>query len=337
MVDRIKFIYLLVPLILIAGGYPAHLSANSYMLENPDDMLIGRLRSTRVKSKEDLLDIARRNGFGYQEIKLVNPWVDVWLPGEGQEIQLPSRFILPDAPRRGIVLNIPEMRLYYYPRTGKNKVQEVITHPLGIGRQGWSTPYIDTHIIEKKINPAWYPPESIRQEHEEAGDPLPKIVKAGPDNPLGAYAMRLGLPQYLIHGTNNPYGVGMRVSHGCIRLYPEDIESLFNKVPLKTPVTIINQPYKVGIHNQVIYLEAHPFLDEDANGDANDLGFVAGMIKKITGDRQYEIDWPVARQTIIRQAGIPVPIGILIPNIAQLSSGSGKGGQPDLRLGGRKE
>ena len=147
---------------------------------------------------------------------------------------VPSQFVLPVAPRDGIVLNVPEMRLYYYLPKKKNQPREVITYPLGVGREGWNTPYITTNIVEKKASPNWYPP-------------LPEIVKAGPDNPLGDFAMRLGQRDYLIHGTNKPYGVGMRVSHGCIRLFPEDIEALFEKVALKTPVRIINQPYKIGV------------------------------------------------------------------------------------------
>ena len=220
-------------LISLSFGLVLSVQANRYELSDTGDSLIGEVDFTEASAKDTLLDIARRHGFGYQDMKLINPDVDMWLPGEGQKVVLPSQFILPVAPREGLILNIPEMRLYYYPAKEKGKPREVITYPLGVGREGWSTPYISTKIIEKKANPNWYPPESIRQEHEEAGDPLPKIVKAGPDNPLGAYAMRLGLPEYLIHGTNRPFGVGMRVSHGCIRLYPEDIEALFSLVKLK--------------------------------------------------------------------------------------------------------
>ena len=217
----------------------------SYTLKTPGDSMIGNLDEVRAEHEDTLPDIARANGLGFREIKLANPGVDTWLPGEGTEIVLPTLFVLPVTPHVGIVLNIPEMRLYYFPSQDSDRATEVITHPIGVGRQGWSTPYMNTRIIQKKTRPAWYPPESIRKEHAEQGDPLPERVPPGPDNPLGNYAMRLGVPEYIIHGTNKPFGIGMRVSHGCIRLYPEDIKSLYQQVKLRTPVRIVNQPYKV--------------------------------------------------------------------------------------------
>lgn len=291
--------------------------ANRFVLAESGDTLVGEINFIAADERDTLLDIARRNGFGYQDMKLVNPDVDTWLPGEGQKVMLPSQFILPVAPKKGIVLNIPEMRLYFYPPKQKGMPQEVITYPLGVGREGWGTPYISTKIIEKKRNPNWHPPESIRKEHEEAGDPLPKVVKAGPDNPLGDHAMRLGLPSYLIHGTNKPYGIGMRVSHGCIRLYPEDIADLFSRVALKTPVNIINQPYKVGVKNDVIYLEAHPSLDEDLEKYQNNLTSVVSLIIEISNDRDYEIDWAAAYEAINNPTGLPVVIGMYIPKVMQ--------------------
>ena len=292
-------------------------SANRYVLSAADDTLIGEISFVEASERDTLLDIAREHGFGYQDMKLVNPEVDTWLPGEGQKVILPAQFVLPVAPKEGIVLNIPEMRLYYYPPVKNGQPSEVITYPLGVGSEGWGTPYISTRIIEKKKNPNWYPHESSRKEHEEAGDPLPKIVKAGPDNPLGDFAMRLGNPEYLIHGTNKPYGIGMRVSHGCIRLYPEDIEQLFAQVPLKTPVNIINQPYKVGVKDDVIYLEAHPFLNEDTEKYQNNLTSVVSSVIKISEYRDYEIDWAVAYEAINKPTGLPVAIGMYLSNVMQ--------------------
>lgn len=282
-------------------------------MSDSGDTVIGEIIKVKADQSETLLDIARRNGFGYQDMKLVNPDVDIWLPEQGAEITLPAQFVLPVAPMEGIVLNIPEMRLYYYPPKIKGKPQEVITYPLGVGRAGWNTPYMKTRVIEKKANPNWYPPESIRKEHEKAGDPLPKIVKAGPDNPLGAFAMRLGNPDYLIHGTNKPYGIGMRVSHGCIRLYPEHIKALFSKVTLRTPVNIINQPYKIGIKENNIYLEAHPFLDEDTEKYENNLTSVVALIIDISNDKDYELDWSAAYAAINKPTGLPIVIGKYLP------------------------
>ena len=295
-------------LLCVAAALPAR-AALSYMLEQPGDTMIGAIQTVRALHEDTLPDIARANGLGFREIKLANPGVDTWLPGDGTEIVLPTQFVLPDAPREGIVLNIPEMRLYYYP---PENPEQAVTHPIGIGRQGWATPYLDTRIIQKKTRPAWYPPESIRKEHAEQGDPLPKRVPPGPDNPLGNYAMRLGQPEYIIHGTNKPFGIGMRVSHGCIRLYPEDIESLYQKVKLRTPVRIINQPYKVGRHGEKLYLEAHPYLEEDTEQFQGNLTSVVENLIKLTGDGGYEVDWDLVNSVITEPDGIPVEIGRVI-------------------------
>jgi L,D-transpeptidase ErfK/SrfK len=275
------------------------------------ESVIGQLDTAHAEFNETLLDIGRSKGFGYQDLKLLNPHIDTWLPGEGMEVLLPGQFVLPNVPREGIVLNIPEMRLYYFPEAKPGAPKQVITYPLGVGREGWSTPYIKTRIVEKKKHPAWYPPESIRLEHEEKGDSLPKIVKPGPDNPLGDYAMRLGARDYLIHGTNKPFGVGMRVSHGCIRLYPEDIEDLFQRVSIGTPVNIINQPYKIGELDGVIYLEVHPHLDEDnEHFSQNSLTEVVKYIIETTEENRYEIDWNLVKQIVAESKGIPVAIGV---------------------------
>ena len=291
--------------------------AERYILDESTNTVIGKIKIVIADERETLLDIARNYGFGYQDMKLINTEVDTWLPGDGQEILLPAQFILPVAPMKGIVLNIPEMRLYYYPKNEHGKLQEVHTYPLGVGREGWSTPYIKTMIVEKKVKPNWHPPKSIREEHEEAGDPLPKIVRPGPDNPLGSYAMRLGRRDYLIHGTNKPFGIGMRISHGCIRLYPEDIKELFSKVSLETPVNIVNQPYKIGIKNDVIYLEAHPFLDEDKDIFENNLTSIISMIIKIANKREYQLDMSTAYETIKNPNGLPVPIGMFISKLKE--------------------
>lgn len=292
--------------------------ATYYKLQDKNDSVIGEIKITTSAHEDTLPDIARANGLGYQEIKLINPQIDTWLPGDGSKVILPVEFVLPQGPRRGIILNIPEMRLYYFPGSGKDKELGVFTYPLGVGREGWNTPYTSTSIISKTRNPSWYPPESIRNEHEKEGESLPKIVKPGPDNPLGEYAMKLGIPSYLIHGTNRPYGVGMRVSHGCIRLYPEDIKELFSKAKLGTPVTIVNQPYKIGAKDGRIYLEAHPYLKEDADKFEGNLTSVVKMVVKITSERRYSIDWNLAKQVIEERKGIPVVIGRFLPTHADV-------------------
>ena len=178
-------------------------------------------------------------------------------------LMLPTQFLLPDLPRQGIVLNIASKRLFYFPAPADGEPQRVLTYPIGIGRVGWETPLGAASVISKARNPQWWVPSSVRAEHAEMGDPLPAVVPPGPDNPLGTRVLKLDMPGYLIHGTNQPYGVGMRVSHGCVRLYPENIEFLYELVDVGEPVMIINEPYLVGRQNGQLYFEAHAPLEDD--------------------------------------------------------------------------
>lgn len=235
-------------------------TGTTYELPPDGSDVVGEVSTVFATHDDTLVDIARRHGFGYQEIVRANPDVDVWVPGEGTEIVLPGRFVLPAGPRRGIVLNIAEYRLYYFPDPGAGENAMVMTYPISIGRQDWETPIGLTQVVQKVVDPAWYPPQSVREEHAAEGRPLPSIVPPGPENPLGSRAMRLGLPGYLIHGTNRPAGVGMRVTHGCLRMFPEDIEYLFDHVPLKTRVRIINEPVKLGWDGDRLVIEAHQVL-----------------------------------------------------------------------------
>ncbi len=223
--------------------------------------VVGEISVTTATFDDTLLDIARRHGVGYQDIVRANPEVNVWLPGEGTDVILPTQFVLPSGPREGIVLNLAEYRLYYFPKPAAGETAKVITYPISIGRQDWETPIGVTKIVAKAVNPSWYPPQSVREEHAAEGRPLASVVPPGPDNPLGKHAMRLGLPGYLIHGTNKPAGVGMRVTHGCLRMFPEDIESLFDLVSINTRVRIINEPVKIGWRADELVMEVHPVLE----------------------------------------------------------------------------
>ena len=186
-----KKIFLTICIIFLHFLSMTNTYASRYLIEESNrNTVIGSTKIIYADERDTLLDIGRNYGFGYQDMKLANVNVDTWLPDDGQEVVLPSQFILPVASMDGIVLNVPEMRLYYYPPKEKGKLQEVFTYPLGVGREGWNTPYIKTIIVEKKVNPNWYPPKSILKEHEEAGDPLPKIVKPGPENPRGGCESR---------------------------------------------------------------------------------------------------------------------------------------------------
>jgi len=284
--------------------------ANSFTLPDNGDNVLGRINTVTATQRDTLLDIARQHGLGYQDITLANPHTDTWLPGENTTVILPGQFILPHTPRNGLVLNIPEMRLYYFNKPSRASLQpEVTTYPLGIGREGWSTPFVITRIISKHEKPKWYPPQSIRQEALEQGRELPAVVEAGPDNPLGDHALRLGLPSYLVHGTNKPWGVGLRVSHGCIRLYPEDIAQLYKDVAINTRVQIVNQPYKIGVLNGIVYLEAHPLLAEAHTGSNNNLTEVVKLVIKQLPENQFVIDWSVVKTVIDDSNGMPVAIG----------------------------
>jgi len=318
---------------------PASAATIAFPLSDNADSVFGSVTTVTAAQDETLPDIARRYSLGFYDIKLANPGVDTWLPGVGTEVMLPTEFVLPQAARKGIVVNIPEMRLYYFTASAKKGVVEVQTYPIGIGREGRHTPYVTTHVAQKQVKPTWYPPESIRKEHAAEGDPLPARVGPGPDNPLGEYAMRLGLPTYLIHGTNRPWGVGMRVSSGCIRLYPEDIATLYSRVKVGTPVRIVNQPYKVGLRGERLYLEAHPYLEEDMKTFKDNLTPVVQMVVASTDEKAYEIDWLLARQVVQDAQGVPVEIGrlkrapsALVPAVAGAADAAATAGGDGLSL-----
>ena len=285
----------------------------------PDDVdVIGQLGFVKARRAETLLDIARTHGIGQNEILLANPSVDRWLPEEGAKVKLPKRYILPDAERSGLVLNLPEMRLYYFPEPESGEIPVVITHPVSVGRMDWETPLGITRIASKKKDPTWTPPQSLKEEALADGNVLPDVVPAGPDNPLGRYAMRLGIPGYLIHSTNKPYGVGMRVTHGCVRMYPEDIESLFDKIPIGTPVQIVNQPIKLGWLAGSLFIELHPPLDEDLEKYANYMQSVLDTIADFISANADSIDANTSkalalsgralRQAVEEKNGIPMVI-----------------------------
>lgn len=286
-------------------------AANTYVLPPQDQYMVGQLKELTIGRDTTLSDEARTYNVGFNEIRLANSGIDPWLPQNDSRVRLPTQHLLPDAERRGIVLNIPEMRLYYYPKAKKNEVPVVITHPVSIGRGDWETPLGKTRIINKRENPDWHPPESIRKEHLADGEYLPEVVPAGPDNPLGQFALRLDIPGYLIHGTNKPYGIGMRVTHGCVRMYPEDIAAIFDQVEVNTPVNFVHQPYKFGWFLDTLYMEAHPLVD-DNNNFIKDLGRLYEAVKKINeklgGDT--EVDWQDALRIASNPSGIPTPVKI---------------------------
>lgn len=271
--------------------------------------LLGTSTETVAGYQDTLSDIARKYDIGYDEIVAANPGVAPWGPGSGTRITIPDRHILPLAPREGIVVNIAEMRLYYFFKPYPTGAQRVITYPVSVGRMDWATPLGTTKVVTKQENPVWRPPESIRKEHAQNGDILPEVVPAGPNNPLGAYALRLGVPGYLIHGTDKPYGIGMQVTHGCMRLYPEDIQSLFQITPVNTAVHLVYQPVKVGWAYDVLYLEVHPPLEFGPALKEDPLTTANRLISIATNDHiPADLDWDAVNKAVKEARGLPVII-----------------------------
>jgi L,D-transpeptidase ErfK/SrfK len=247
------------------GDRPVYepIDGNAFSLMSDAQSVIGEPQIVLTGPDDTFSDLARTYGLGYDDLVDANPGVDPWRPGEGTAVLLPTQYVLPKAPRQGVILNIASKRLFYYPKPPEGEQQQVLTYPIGIGRVGWETPLGETRVIAKAKDPTWWVPATVRREHAEMGDPLPSVVPAGPDNPLGSRVLKLDMPGYLIHGTNQPYGVGMRVSHGCVRLYPENIETLYSLVDIGEQVAIINEPYQMGQKDGVLYFEAHAALEDD--------------------------------------------------------------------------
>jgi len=280
----------------------------------PTTDIVGVVQKTKASKEDTLTDIARRFNVGYEEIVRANPGVDPWLPGENREIVIPSQFILPNAPREGIVINAAAMRLFYYPKVKKGEPQLVHTYPIGIGKVGWKTPEGTTKILRRTKDPTWRPTASIIKEHlEERGEKLDRVIGPGPENPLGRFAFYLGWPSYMIHGTNKPPGVGLRSSHGCIRLYPEDIAQLFEMAPIGTQVRVVNQPFLCGWHEGALHIQAFDVLEDDprdwkkAQAKLLNKAF-ADRIQAELKTRKEKIDWDAVSKLSHDPRGIPVSV-----------------------------
>jgi L,D-transpeptidase ErfK/SrfK len=275
---------------LFAAGYPA---------------VVGQVATTRARKGDTLMDIMRRHNLGYDEIVAANPEVDPWLPGEGTEIVLPTEHILPEGPREGLLLNLPEQRLYYFQGNG-----EIHTFAIGIGAEGKTTPLGRTTVVRKQKDPVWYVPKSILKEEPDHK----KIVPAGPDNPLGKHALYLKWPGYLIHGTNLPDAIGRRASHGCINMYPEGVAYLFDRVAIGTPMTVVNQQAKLAMIDGALFLQVHMNGDQadqiEATGkfDPAPVPGLAEMIDRAAGDLNPHVDWDAVLGAVARRDGIPVRV-----------------------------
>jgi L,D-transpeptidase ErfK/SrfK len=288
--------------------------AKGTVFELPADgsTVVGADTTITSHYKDTLLDFARQYSLGYDEIIRANPGVDMWLPGEGTQIFLPGRRVLPPGPHEGVVVSLPEHRLYYFPKATKNGKRVVITFPVSIGKLGRNTPLGQTRVIAKIMHPSWYPPASIRKEHAEAGDPLPAVVGPGPDNPLGDYKIRLGFGEgtYEIHGTNNPTAVGLAITHGCIRMYPEDVATLFPLLPVGTSVRLINVPVKVAWIGGELLLEAHPPVNAQGESFEPDVDRFSDLLRAAVGETTVAINWEYAREVLQKANGIIATVGL---------------------------
>ncbi|MGD8572422.1 MAG: L,D-transpeptidase family protein [Gammaproteobacteria bacterium] len=293
-------------LVLLAVSRP--LPASIFMLPDNGDNVVGHIQYKFVTGEETLLDIARIFDIGYNEIVAANPGVNPWLPKDNHRVVIPTQFVLPPKPWRGIIVNLPEMRLYYFPPASRFSDRRVITMPLSIGKINWQTPTGAFHVTEKIKNPSWTVPESIIAKYglERYGNR--RVIPPGDDsNPLGNFAILLNEPGYLVHGTNKPFSIGRRVSHGCIRLYPEDIDLLFDYVDRKAPVRIIKEPVKVGRRNNKIYVEAHSVLKEDVTESGfNMTPVVKNILDYIPNHRVPESAWQHLEKIISQASGFPV-------------------------------
>jgi len=262
--------------------------------------------SYRATYDDTLLEVARRFDLGYVEMVAANPGTDPWVPGEGTNVVLPTVHLMPNAAPEGIIINLADMRLYYFAEPGG----PMQSFPIGIGRDGLKTPIGSTTITGKRKDPSWRPTARMRAEDPE----LPEVVPAGPDNPLGNRAMYLGWPQYLIHGTNKPLGIGRRVSSGCIRMYPEDVEYLFEQIGVGTKVTVVDQPIKLSWIDDALYIEAHPTQAQsdqiEASGSFEPLldSKVVDQVLAAAGDKAPSLDWSRIRQATIERRGYPIQI-----------------------------
>jgi len=289
-----------------APPFPGHrekeIERNKFPVARGEDV-IGRLAIIRLETGDTLPDIARHFSLGINAISTANPGVDVWVPYAGERVLLPLSFILPDTPRKGIVVNLATMRLFQYKEDGTSLL--VTTYPVGIGTDERPTPTGKMHVARKAVRPTWHVPASIAEEHRKKGDILPKAVPPGPENPLGEYALYLSNSGYLIHGTNKPASIGLTATNGCLRLYPENVKLLFDETPVKTPVLIVNQPYLIGQRNGVLYLEAH--TRPEASGALESVK-LHKKLRTIEKKAQRTLDWKKVKEVQAEARGIPVPI-----------------------------
>jgi L,D-transpeptidase ErfK/SrfK len=283
------------------GRLEEKIERNDFFLGKGEEV-VGRLAAIRLEKDDTLPDIARHFSLGINTVQAANPGTDIWVPEAGERILLPLSFILPDTPRKGIVINVAAMRLFHFKGDGEGLA--VSTYPVGVGTPERPSPTCQTYVKRKIFRPTWYVPASIAEDHRKRGDPLPAKVPPGPLNPLGEHALYLNSSRYLVHGTNKPASIGLRATNGCIRLYPEDMKRLFENTPMKTPVRIVNQPYLVGQRDGTVYVEAHRPL----KGSTAELKKAYTKLRDLEKKSGRRLDWKKVDKVVAEACGIPVPI-----------------------------
>ena len=303
---------------------------HEFSLARGDDV-IGRLAVIRLEKGDTLPDIARHFGLGINAISAANPAVDVWVPEAGERVVLPLNFILPDAPRKGIVVNLATMRLFQFKGDAVSRL--VSTYPVGVGTKEKPSPTGPMYVARKATRPTWHVPASIAEAHRKKGDPLPATVPPGPENPLGEYALYLSKSGYLIHGTNKPASIGLKATNGCMRMYPENVKMLYDATPVNTSVVIVNQPYLVGLSNGVLYLEVHTPLEDSGT---TELEKMYAKLRNIEKKSARTLDWKKVKQVQAEARGIPVPIFEMTPGSWKEAEKALEAEHPD-KLYGRPE
>jgi L,D-transpeptidase ErfK/SrfK len=312
-------------LALMLGIAALPVQGASFPWPAPGSNIVGHIQTVTVNAQNTLLDVARHFDLGYEEITAANPGVSVWLPGAGTTIVIPTEFILPPKPWSGIVINIAQRRLYYFPKPAAHAPRQIITYPIGIARPGWATPLGQTRIIGKFKDPSWIVPKSILEEQLREGEPrFPAYFPPGPRNPMGMLAMETGFAKIFIHGTNRPWGVGLRSSHGCLHLYPEDAADLFPRVTIGTPVRVIDEPYLVGKRDGMLYVSSHEPVGVDPGGQSGATRAVAAVAfySKHYGEAApgSGLDWDRLLAIVAARRNTPEPIGVGAPSFKAITS-----------------
>ncbi len=263
--------------------------------------VVGEPTRYTLPEGKTVYEAARHLDLGVNQVASAFPDLDFINPPSGEALEFPTWWVLPQSDYRGIVINVPEMRIYYFPAANPGTV---ITYPVGLGDDAWQTPIAPFKVIDKNVDPAWYLPETIRAEHiRERNDPRTMIPGGAPDNPLGHYRLKLSLPLFGIHGTNVPWGIGMEVTHGCIRLYPEDIAQLFPLVPVGTPGQFVYQPVKIGGRGGEIFIEVHPDVYETR------FNYLEEALRSLDAKGwKSRVDWRLLTEALEAKRGTPTRI-----------------------------